>query len=410
MYSVLQINVVSNWGSTGRIAEEIGQAIMSNGGISFIAYSRGSNFSTSKLVHIGNKIDMYLHVLETRLFDRNGLASKIGTANLIKQIEKIKPDIVHLHNIHGYYLNYLLLFRYLAESQIPLVWTLHDCWTFTGHCAYFTFAKCEKWKNGCSNCPQTDKYPSSWFNDRSQKNYVDKMHSFLSMKNITLVPVSYWLSGLLEDSFLREYPKQVIHNGINIETFNMQNSSFEMHEKLCIEKHFVVLGVASIWEDRKGLNDFLQLRNILSDDYLIILIGLNSKQIANLPKGIVGIARTNSIQELANFYSLADVYVNPTWEDNFPTTNLEALACGTPVVTYNTGGSIEAIDSNTGFIIEPGDVTGLANVIKVIKEKGKVSYSVACRSRAVALFDKNHCYEEYIKLYNKILNKNNYVV
>lgn len=410
MYIVLQINVVSNWGSTGRIAEEIGQAIMANGGSSYIAYSRGSNFSTSNLIHVGNKFDMYWHVLETRLFDRNGLASKMGTANLIKQIDRIKPDIIHLHNIHGYYLNYPLLFNYLAKNPIPLVWTLHDCWSFTGHCAYFTYANCEKWKQECNNCPQLDKYPSSWFTDRSHKNYVDKMHFFSSIKNVTLVPVSYWLSGLLEDSFLRQYPKTVIHNGINIEIFNIQNNRFEMHEKLCIEKHFVVLGVASIWEDRKGINDFLELRKLLSDDYLIVLIGLNLKQIANLPKGIVGIARTNSTQELANYYSLADVYVNPTWEDNFPTTNLEALACGTPIVTYNTGGSIEAIDGNTGFIIDTGDVAGLASVIKVIRENGKMSYLQACRNRAVTLFDKNHCYKEYIRLYNKILNKNNYVV
>lgn len=403
MYTVLQINVVSNWGSTGRIAEEIGQTIIANGGTSYIAYSRGTNCSTSNLIHIGNKFDVYWHGLETRFLDRHGLASKVATINLIEQIKRIKPDIVHLHNLHGYYLNYPLFFNYLAKSQVPLVWTLHDCWSFTGHCAYFTFAKCEKWKSLCSSCPQLDKYPSSWFKDRSQQNFINKKDSFSFMKNMTLVPVSYWLSGLLEDSFLGRYPKKVIHNGINIATFNIQTISIEMRKELGVGDKFIVLGVANIWEDRKGLNDFLKLRDFLSDDYLIILIGVTLKQIANLPKGIVGITRTNSIKDLVNYYSLADVYVNPTWEDNFPTTNLEALACGTPVITYNTGGSVEAIDSNTGFIVDQGDIGELVSVIKLIKEKGKILYSQACRNRAVTFFDKNHCYEEYVKLYNKIL-------
>lgn len=404
MYTVLQINVVSNWGSTGRIAEEIGQAIIVDGGRSYIAYSRGSSFSTSELVHIGNRFDVYWHVLETRLLDRNGLASKIATTNLIEKIKRIKPDIVHLHNLHGYYLNYRLLFKYLAETQTPLVWTLHDCWSFTGHCAYFSYVNCEKWKNSCSVCPQLDKYPISWFVDRSKQNYIDKRECFSGFKNLTLVPVSNWLSNLLEKSFLKNYPKEIIHNGIDIEVFNTRNISIDIRKKLCVDKCFVILGVASIWEERKGLNDFLQLRKLLSNDYLIILIGLTMKQIENLPEGIVGISRTNCTKELADYYSIADVYVNPTWEDNYPTTNLEALACGTPVITYHTGGSVEAIDENTGFIIEQGHVEGILQAVALIKKNGKIFYTNACRNRAVNLFDKNKCFEKYVQLYNRILD------
>lgn len=397
---VLQINVTANWGSTGRIAEEIGEKIISKGGDSYVAYGRHANSSTSHLIRIGTNVDVYMHFVQTRLWDRHGLASVISTRKLIKNIIKIQPDIIHLHNIHGYYLNYLLLFDFLSKYNVPVVWTLHDCWLFTGHCAYYSFAECKRWRTLCYDCPQKEKYPSSLFLDRSKRNFQDKFYAFTSVKNLTLVPVSEWLASEVRQSFLKDYSVRVIHNGIDTDIFTpiqIRKVELGMNDK------FVVLGVASVWSSRKGLADFIKLRKMLKDDCLIILIGLNKKQIGNLPKGVIGIERTNSIQELAKYYSVADVFLNPTWEDNFPTTNLEALACGTPVITYCTGGSIEAIDKNTGFIVEQGDLEDVVNKINIIKQSGKDSYVLNCRLRVVEFYDKRSRYDEYMQLYKDLL-------
>jgi glycosyltransferase involved in cell wall biosynthesis len=407
MKILLQINAYINSGSTGRIAEEIGQLAVDNGWESYIAYARNDRMSQSKKIKIGNKFDIYWHVLMTRLFDRHGLCSNNATNKLIKQIKQINPDIIHLHNIHGYYLNYKILFHYLKESGIPVVWTLHDCWTFTGHCVYFTYMKCDKWKDHCFNCPQKKTYPSGLFIDRSRKNYIEKKKSFLSIGNkLTLVPVSDWLAGLCSQSFFRNVSIKRIHNGIDINTFKplSEKEKMEIFNKYNITTRFFISGVANVWSARKGLNDFIKLRSILSEEYSILLVGLSKKQILSLPQGIIGLSKTEHIDELAKIYASSEVFINPTWEDNFPTTNLEALSCGTPVITYNTGGSIEAVIEETGFIVEQGDIQGLKNAIEKIKKNGKIKYSLACRKRALDFFRKEDKYIEYIQLYEKLLS------
>ena len=397
---ILQINVTANWGSTGRIAEEIGQMAISHGCKSYIAYGRGNPQSQSRLISIGNDWNVNFHALQSRLLDNHGLNSKQVTQIFIKEIDKIVPNLIHLHNIHGYYLNYPLLFDYLKTINIPVVWTLHDCWAFTGHCAHFSYIGCEKWKILCHDCPQKREYPSSWLIDRSKKNYQDKLRAFTSLKKMTLVPVSDWLASEVRQSFFKDYPIQVIHNGIDIDTFApMQVSKTDL--KL-VDK-FVILGVASVWSFRKGLQDFISLREKLSDEYVILLVGLDEKQMKHIPNGIVGIKRTNSVQELAAYYSVSDVFLNPTWEDNFPTTNLEALSCGTPVITYRTGGCVEAIDDNTGFIVEQGDIDTVVDIVKLIKGKGKQRWASVCRERAVRLYNKRERYEEYLQLYKKVV-------
>lgn len=404
MPKLLQINVTANWGSTGRIAEEIGLLAISQGWDSYIAYGRGVPVSCSNLLRIGNDRDMRLHAVQSRLLDNHGLASKNATRQFVKQIEKIKPNIIHLHNIHGYYLNYPILFEYLACINIPIVWTLHDCWLYTGHCAHYSAIKCYRWKNSCYDCPQRKSYPTSLLMERSAKNFSAKKTAFTSLRNLTLIPVSNWLADDVKQSFLNNYQMKVIHNGIDIHTFTLHNIQKSV---LNLENKFLVIGVASVWSARKGLEDFIRLRNILSNDFQIVLIGLTDKQIKALPKGIIGINRTNSVEELADYYSVADVFVNPTWEDNFPTTNIEALACGTPVITYRTGGSVEAISSETGMIVEQGDLEGLSNAVQYICKKGKDTYQTACRERAVKYFNKNDRYQEYMDLYNQLLiNKN----
>lgn len=401
MPKLLQINVTANWGSTGKIAEDIGKVAMSNGWESYIAYGRDTNpISTSKLIQIGNKWDMYYHGLQTRIFDRHGLASIKATMDFIETVKQIDPDIIHLHNIHGYYINYEILFDYLSKAKKPVVWTLHDCWPFTGHCAHFDAVGCNKWKTGCNCCEYKSAFPTTNLFCNSANNYRRKKEAFTSVENMIFIPVSDWLSNFISESFLSKYPRKTIHNGIDTSVFSPTNIINDKKDK------FSIIGIASIWSERKGLNDFIELRKLLPNEYEITIIGLNKEQIDSLPNGINGIARTNSLTELINHYSSADVYVNPTYEDNFPTTNIEALACGTPVITYRTGGSIEAIDSNTGYIVEQGDISDLVNkIIQVCNDSNKTKTREFCRERAVRLYNKNDRFKEYIELYDSLIKK-----
>lgn len=402
MKILFQINVVANWGSTGRIAEEIGEMAISKGWKSYIAFGRNMNSSSSALIRVGSRLGIMLHVLKSRLFDKHGLGSKKATIDLVRKIEEIKPDIIHLHNIHGYYLNYCVLFEYLSQCHIPVVWTLHDCWAFTGHCSYYDAIKCKKWMTQCENCPQLRSYPASFGVDCSKANYKLKRKIFNNIPNLILVPVSQWLSDNVKKSFLKDYPVKLIHNGVNLDNFKIVSSQKQDYMS---DDKFMILGVANIWSDRKGLNDFIKLSKILPDDYMIVLLGLTQKQIRCLPTNIIGITRIESAHELTKLYSSADLFLNPTKEDNFPTTNLEALASGTPVITYRTGGSVEAVDDKTGFIVEQGDLEGVFDAIKQIQAKGKFYYSDACRERAIMNFNKLDRYNEYIELYDSILNK-----
>lgn len=408
MPKLLQINVTSNWGSTGRIAEEIGQLAISNGWESHIAYGREMGTkSTSHTYRISGKCDFYMHALQTRLFDRHGLASTRNTHNLIKYIECIKPDVIHLHNIHGYFVNYPTLFRYLSTLSTPIVWTMHDCWTFTGHCSYFDIAGCDRWLTGCYSCPQKGEYPTSVLLDRSKQNYADKRKHFTSLQNLTIVPVSDWLARLTAKSFFKESKIHRIHNGVNIDVFKPQSreSQNNIRAKYGFGDKNIVLGVASVWSPRKGLEDFIKLNEIVDDNTTIALVGLTPKQIDSLPRGMIGISRTENVEELAALYSVAGIFVNPTYEDNFPTTNIESLACGTPVITYNTGGSIEAVDATTGLIVEQGDITSLSNAVKTIINNSAQYSTEACRKRAVDNYNKDNRFNDYINLYTDLLHK-----
>ena len=401
---ILQINSVINSGSTGRIAEEIGQTAIAAGWMSFIAYGRNDRPSQSELIKIGNDWDIKMHGFQTRLFDRHGLGSKSATKELIGKIKEISPDIIHLHNIHGYYLNIEILFKYLRNTNIPVVWTFHDCWPITGHCSHFTFVGCEKWKEKCFDCPQKTSYPASWFVDRSEKNFHLKKELFTSLPNLTLVPVSNWLSEILKESFLQDYPIKVINNGINTDVFK-PSSGKSFRQRYDLNNKFILLGVASIWSPRKGLEDFIELNKLLDSSYKIVLLGLTKNQIKQLPQNILGIERTESIEQLAEIYAVSDVYLNLTYEDTFPTTNLESLACGTPVITYNTGGSPEALDELTGIVVEQGNINKIMEAIQQIIVNGKNFYKDLCVNRANRLYRKEDRYREYIELYDQLIRK-----
>ena len=393
---LLQINVTANWGSTGKIAEQIGLLAMQHGWDSYIAYGRMMNPSKSKLIKIGSQWDVYLHYILGRFLDMEGLASKRATRKLVKDIERIKPNVVHLHNIHDHYLNYPILFEYLAARDIPVVWTQHDLWAITGYC-YYVPEGCEKWKSGCFDCPLS----RSIRVDKSRRNYGLKKKHFSSLKSLTLVPVSNWLSDIMKQSFLKDCDIKVIHNGIDTGVFKTQDQN--IHQNYSVEGKKVVLGVAHPWSERKGLKDYLSLSELLPDDCRIVLVGLSEEQRNNLPNNIIGLGVTQNVDELVMLYNMADIVLNLSYAETFGLTTAEGFACGTPGIVYNATASPELITSETGIVVEAGDIEGVAKAVLKILEKGKSYYSAACRKRAEEYYDKDKCFENYVELYESLI-------
>ena len=392
MKKLLQLNVTANWGSTGKIAEGIGLAAMARGWESAIAYGRYMNPSQSLLIKVGSQMDVYAHYAKNRFLDGEGLGSKRATRQLVKQIQELAPDIIHLHNIHDHWLNYPILFEYLASIDTPVVWTFHDCWAFTGGCFHFENTGCDKWKaKGCNGeCIDGHK--------QAGRNFNLKRELITSLgRRLNVVAVSKWMADFAKKSFLRDANVQVnvINNGINLETFQPADKP----------KSKLILGVSNVWQKVKGLDDFVKLRAMLPDDVHITLVGLTEKQVNALPAGINGLTRTANASELAALYSEASVFVNPTYCDSFPTVNLEALACGTPVITYRTGGSPEAIDERIGIVVEKGDVDSLVKSINEILLHPENYDSGNCRSRAEKHFDKDIQFGKYIDLYEALLSR-----
>lgn len=396
---VFQLNIVCGKASTGRIATDILSHLKKLGHEGKIAYGfpPAMNIEDDEGIYAGSKLDYYTHNVMSRATDSEGLHSRIATQRLVKQIESYAPDIVHLHNIHGHWVNYEILFDYLAKAGIPVVWTLHDCWSFTGHCAHFSIAKCEQWKTHCRRCPQKHTYPQSWFMDNSRRNFDRKRRAFTGVSRMNIVTPSEWLAGLAKEGFLGKYPVNVINNGIDTEAFQYTPSKFADKHGLSQKK--IVLGVASEWGKRKGLQDFCSLAERLGDDYAVVLVGLREVQ-KDISEKIIGIQKTNSRKELAEIYSAATVFVNPTYEDTYPTVNLEALACGLPVITYRTGGSVEPINGSNGVIVEQGDVDGIINAIG---QAEKLDRAAIAGHREQ--YSADNCFRKYVDLYYQILSR-----
>lgn len=348
--------------------------------------------------YIGTRGENLMHRAYSVSTGISGTGSKTGTKNLINEIKRVSPDIIHLHNLHGWYINLPMLFEYIKKNNIKTVWTLHDCWGFTGQCSHFTMEKCDKWKTGCYNCPRYRLYPYT-FVDRTDKMWQLKKEWFTGVQNLTIVTPSRWLGDLTKQSFLGEYDVRVINNGINLDVFKPTPSEFR--KKYNLENKKIILGVASGWNYRKGLDVFIELSKRFNDDYKIVLVGTDDKTDKNLPDNILSIHRTSNQKELAEIYTVADVFFNPTREENFPTVNIEALACGTPVITFRTGGSPEIIDSETGCVIDLNDIHSAEHYIKEI-----CAEKPACKDKCVKrakLFDMNIKFQEYYDLFNTIL-------
>jgi glycosyltransferase involved in cell wall biosynthesis len=394
---VLQINSVTG-GSTGRIALGISLGLEQVGARAWVAYGRGSASPRPRTVRIGGRADAYAHAALTRILDRHGLGSTNATRAFIRRMKSIAPDVVHLHNLHGYYLNFELLFEYLQSADVPVVWTLHDCWAFTGHCTYYDRAACARWQTSCSRCPQKREYPASWVADASALMFERKKRAFTSVGRMTIVTPSEWLAGEVRRSFLKRYPIRVIPNFIDLEPFAPRPTE-HLRARLGIAARIpVVLGVGGFEHPRKGMPYLIALGRRLSPEAAVLLVGVPRRRLSGLPDGVVAVGQVESVSELAEFYSLASVFVNPTLEDNFPTVNLEALAAGTPVVTFATGGCAEQITADTGVAVTPRDLDGLERAVREIVAKGRPRYADACRMRA-SRYSLGGMVRSYLKVY-----------
>ena len=366
---VLFINAVYGITSTGKITAELSEEYEREGHEVKAAYGRSSYVPEKyrkNAVRIGSSFDVYLHAFMTRLTDRHGFYSSHATKRFLKWADEYDPDILWLHNIHGYYINIELLFRWIkSRPSMKKFWTLHDCWSFTGHCAYFTMIGCDKWQVHCERCPQRNSYPSS-ITDNSYSNFEDKRRLFTGINGMTIITPSEWLAGLVKQSYLREYPVEVRYNRIDRNIFRPAFGDFRERFNLADRK--IILGVSSVWEKRKGLDDFVRLSEILdAEKYAVVIVGVNEAQMKALPKNIISIQRTNNQRELAEIYTASDVFFNPSYEDNYPTVNLEAEACGTPVITYDAGGCPETIHDERSHIVRCGDIESVKRIIEAIK-------------------------------------------
>ncbi len=393
---VFFINSVCGTGSVGRIVSGLMKELRSRGIDSFAAYGRRRAPKELPSLRIGSDLDVLCHGALSRITDRHGLYSVSPTKRLVERIREYDPDLIHLHNIHGYYLNYPVLFEYLRSSGKRIVWTLHDCWSFTGHCTHYSYLGCKRYKKGCGSCQQLREYPASFFKDASEKNLALKIKCFSGVEGLKLVTPSEWLKGEVESSFMGEYPVSVIPTGIDTEAFSPKSKAAEeLKERFGLGGRFVVLGVANPWRERKGLNYFAALSEMLDERFKIVMIGLKERQRRSLPKNILALPRTDSTESLAAWYTLSDVYLNLTLEDTFPTTNLEALACGTAVVTFDAGGSRESLTDETGIVVERGDMNGVIRALKTVTTEQTRYTPELCRERA-AMYSAEKRFREYI--------------
>ena len=395
----VQINATCGVGSTGKICVGISCVLTERNIENYILYSSKSNGYD---LGIRCSDDRYVNfqAIKSRIFGNYGFNSKKATRRIIRELERIGLDIVHLHNIHGHDCDLELLFNYFRNKKIKLIWTFHDCWAFTGYCTYFDAVKCNKWKTSCGKCTKTREY--SLILDRSDKLFERKKQLFRGL-DLTIVTPSQWLADIAGQSFLKDYPIHVINNGIDLNIFKPSESDFR--KKHGLENKKIVLGVSFGWDERKGLDVFIELSKRLPDTYKIVLVGIDGKVLALLPQNILSIRRTQNQSELAEIYTAADVFVIPTREENYPTVNMEALACGTPVLTFRTGGSPEMIDETCGSVVDCDDIDTMEKeIIRICTDKPYSEESCVRKSKE---FDQNQRFKEYVNLYERIIAKRN---
>lgn len=392
MMKILQINSVCGKGSTGKICLAVSQLLNEKGIENYILYS-GGNSNYAQGIKYQGAFYSKIQALKSRIFGNYGFNSACSTRRLIREIEKIDPDIIHLHNIHAHNCNLSILFKYLKRTNKKLFWTFHDCWAFTGYCPHFDMIGCDKWQSECGKCLQKKYY--SWFFDKS-KQLFNKKKKLFSGLDLTIITPSKWLVGLVKQSFLKDYPVKVINNGIDLNIFKPTQSDFR--EKYNLKGRFILLGVAFGWGERKGLDVFIELSKRIDEKFQIVLVGTDDKVDKLLPKNIISIHRTQNQTELAEIYTAADLFVNPTREENYPTVNMESIACGTPVITFNTGGSPEIIDESCGIVVPKNDIDRLEKeILRIFVDR---PFSVENCTKKAKQFNKDDKFKDYMELYN----------
>lgn len=404
MPKLLQINSVVNTGSTGRIAEQLGVLAISQGWESYIAYGREARGSQSRLIKIGSKWDVNFHAIGSILTDRHGLFSRYATKRFLQQVDIIQPDVVHLHNLHGYYINVPMLLRYLKQKNIPTVITMHDFWLMTGHCAYIN-QSCDRWKTGCGNCPRLNQYPAAKF-DNTKANWKWKASLFVDMPNVTLVPVSYWLGRYVDESLLKNAKQNVIYNGIDTNVFKPFDGGASVGG--VDWSKFTIMAIATRWTEANGYQDVMKLSSILPDNCQIVMVGLDEQQMSNLPKNIIGFRKTESFTQLQELYTKSDLIFNPNREVTFGLVTAEAMACGTPAIVLRDTAGEELVDEQTGYVID--SVEEVPELISTINQVDKNYMSKACRDRVRELFNAEKQFQKYFDLYNRLIcekNENN---
>ncbi|MBO5836932.1 MAG: glycosyltransferase [Oscillospiraceae bacterium] len=401
--TLISINLANN-GSTGKIMMQVAAFAKAQGYETYQVYPKrkGCNPMQAGDIAICSEFWMKIYQRICRYIGFNGCSAMIPTAKLLKKLDKLQPSIIQLHNLHNSYINLPMLFRYIKRNNIPVVWTLHDCWAFTGHCPHFTFVGCEKWKTGCYGCNQYKLYPESAFDD-SRRMYRLKQKWFCGVKNMTIVTPSRWLADLVKQSFLKEYSVQVINNGIDLSVFRPVESDFRKRQGIKMEAN-IVLSVAFGWgSTKKGLDVMVKLAQKLPENYQVVMVGTDDFIDQKLPDNIISIHRTNNQQELAGIYSAADLFVLPTREENYPTVNMEAIACGTPVLTFRTGGSSEIPDKRTGRVVDCDDFDAIyQEVLRICKDKPYSQKDCLMRAKS---FDMKAKYKQYLALYDEALCK-----
>ena len=390
------------YGSTGKIAKGIAEVAKNSGmeTLNYFSYTKGYKKSDREDTMVGSFFGKLFHIVRAKITGKNGCYSKKDTKKLIKKLDEFKPDVINFHILHCWFINLPMLFDYIKKNNIKVVWEFHDCWAFTGQCPHFVMAKCDKWKTGCFDCPQYREYPGAYV-DKTKKMYELKKELFTGVNDMTIVTPSKWLGNLVNESFLKDYPVEVINNGIDLNIFKPTESNFR--EKHSLQDKKIVLGVAFGWGKRKGLDVFLELAKRLPSDYQIVLVGTDDGVDKELPSNIISIHRTANQTELAEIYTAADVFANPTREDTFPTVNMESLACGTPVVTFKTGGSPEIIDASCGVAVDVDNVDAIYNAILNACESNAFSKE-ACLKRA-SQFDMNDKFKLHCELFSNVKEK-----
>lgn len=398
---ILQINAVYDIASTGRSTAELHRYLKNHGHQSWVAAMNVPD--SDEFFHLGGSVENKVHSFLSHLTGRQGCFSTLSTRKLIKFVREKKPDVVHLRVLHSNCINIKMLLSFLGEKNISVVTTLHDCWYFTGHCCYFTGAQCERWKRGCGHCPELHTWNRSWFFDRSNANLLMKQKLFSGIRKLAVVGVSDWVTGFVKDSILRDARIiKRIYNWIDLDTFRPKVRT-KIREELGLKDSFTIICIAQNWSLLKGLDDVITLAKRMVD-CKVLMVGTCPDEFLPLPDNIVAVGNTKNAAQLADYYSAADVFFNPSLQETFGKVTAESLACGTPVVGYGVTATVELIQPGCGYLIKPHDIDDAVDKISCIKSKGKSTFSTNCRNFAISTFNKDVLIEDNVRVYQQLID------